>query len=207
MYLTKHESERLLLLYAYDVAKRRKESGIKLNYPEACAYLSGHILESAREGKKTVRQLIDECSTLLKAKDVMDGVSDLLVDFQQEATFPDGTKMVCLNNPIPASKGVSVGAYEFAKGDIELNAGKEKITVKVENTGSRPCQVGSHYHFYEVNPALVFDREKTRGFRLDIAAGLSIRFEPGEIKEVQLVAYAGSRQIVGFWNKINGSLD
>lgn len=207
MHLTKQESERLLLLYAYDVAKRRKEAGIKLNYPEACAYLSGYILESAREGKKTVRQLIDECNKLLKADDVMEGVSDLIIDFQQEAVFPDGTKMVCLSNPIPSSGATPVGAYEFAKDEIELNEGRDKIKVKVTNRGTRPCQVGSHYHFYEVNPVLEFDRKKTRGYRLDIAAGLSVRFEPGETKEVTLVAYAGSRQVIGFWNKVNGSLD
>lgn len=137
----------------------------------------------------------------------MDGVADLIVNFQQEATFPDGTKMVCLTNPIPASGATSVGAYEFADGDIELNKGREKIKVKVTNKGTRPCQVGSHYHFYEVNPALEFDRRRTRGFRLDIAAGLSERFEPGETKEVTLVAYAGTRQVIGFWNKVNGSLD
>ncbi|MDO4762929.1 MAG: urease subunit beta [Flavobacteriaceae bacterium] len=207
MHLTKQESERLLLLYAYDVAKRRKESGLKLNYPETCAYLSGYILESAREGKKTVRQLIEDCGKLLKADEVMEGVADLITDFQQEAVFPDGTKMVCLNNPIPSSGATPVGAYEFAKDDIELNEGREKIKVSVTNRGSRPCQVGSHYHFYEVNPALEFDRKKTRGFRLDIAAGLSERFEPGQTKEVTLVAYGGTRQVIGFWNKVNGSLD
>lgn len=207
MHLTKQESERLMLLYAYDVAKRRKEAGLKLNYPEACAYLSGYILESAREGKKTVRQLINECRELLKADDVMDGVSDLITDFQQEAVFPDGTKMVCLTNPIPSHKEVSLGAYEFAKEDIELNEGRERVTVSVTNRGSRSCQVGSHYHFYEVNPALEFDRELTRGYRLDIPAGISVRFEPGQTKEVTLVAYGGTRQVIGFWNKVNGSLE
>jgi urease subunit beta len=92
-------------------------------------------------------------------------------------------------------------------GDIELNAGRETITLAVANTGDRPIQVGSHFHFYEVNPALQFDREQARGMRLDIPAGTAVRFEPGDEKEVTLVALAGSREVYGLNNKIDGSLD
>jgi urease beta subunit len=81
------------------------------------------------------------------------------------------------------------------------------VTVSVANTGDRPIQVGSHYHFYETNPALGFDREKTRGFRLNIAAGTAVRFEPGQTREVELVAYAGDRQVFGFNGKVMGGLD
>jgi urease beta subunit len=94
-----------------------------------------------------------------------------------------------------------------ADGDIELNAGRATVTLIVANTGDRPIQVGSHYHFFETNAALQFDREAARGCRLDIAAGTAIRFEPGQTREVQLVAYAGARRIVGFNAKINGGLD
>ncbi|MFZ3236391.1 MAG: urease subunit beta [Stellaceae bacterium] len=94
-----------------------------------------------------------------------------------------------------------------ADGNIEINAGQPTVSLTVANTGDRPIQIGSHYHFYETNPALAFDRERARGFRLDIPAGSATRFEPGQSREVRLVAYAGARRVVGFNAKINGGLD
>ena len=91
-------------------------------------------------------------------------------------------------------------------GDIELNAGRERISVRVANTGDRPIQVGSHYHFYETNQALSFDRAATLGFRLDIAAGTAVRFEPGQEREVTLVKLGGDRRVFGFQGKVMGSL-
>ena len=93
-----------------------------------------------------------------------------------------------------------------ADGDIELNAGRVSVTLTVANTGDRPIQVGSHYHFFETNPALQFDRDKARGCRLDVPAGTAVRFEPGQTREVQLVPYAGARRAVGFRGQINGSI-
>ena len=91
-------------------------------------------------------------------------------------------------------------------GEIELNVGRPTVKLQVSNTGDRPIQVGSHYHFYEVNTALNFDREQTRGMRLDIPAGTAVRFEPGDEKEITLVPLVGSRQVYGFNAKINGNL-
>ena len=91
-------------------------------------------------------------------------------------------------------------------GDIEINAGAQQITIEVANTGDRPIQVGSHYHFYETNNGLRFDREKTRGMRLDIAAGTAVRFEPGQAREVRLVPLSGARTVFGFQQKIMGKL-
>ena len=91
-------------------------------------------------------------------------------------------------------------------GEIELNAGREGVTLSVANTGDRPIQVGSHYHFFETNPALKFDRKKARGMRLDIAAGTAVRFEPGQTRDVQLVAYAGERVVYGFRGDVMGKL-
>ena len=91
-------------------------------------------------------------------------------------------------------------------GEIEMNAGRESVTLSVSNTGDRPIQVGSHYHFYETNAGLKFEREKARGFRLDIAAGTATRFEPGQSREVTLVAFAGKREVYGFQQKIMGKL-
>ena len=93
-----------------------------------------------------------------------------------------------------------------AAGEIEINAGRPAVSLTVANTGDRPIQVGSHYHFYETNAALAFDREQARGCRLDIPAGTAMRFEPGQTREVRLVAYAGERRVVGFNAKINGKL-
>ena len=98
------------------------------------------------------------------------------------------------------------GEMFIKNGDIELNAGRKTVTLSVTNSGDRPIQVGSHYHFFETNPALKFDRKKARGFRLDIAAGTAVRFEPGQTREVRLVAYAGARRVFGFQGKINGKL-
>jgi urease subunit beta len=98
------------------------------------------------------------------------------------------------------------GEIITADGEIELNAGRAATTLTVANTGDRPVQVGSHYHFYETNPALSFDREAARGMRLDIAAGTAVRFEPGQTRDVQLVPYAGARVIYGFNQKVMGAL-
>ncbi len=99
------------------------------------------------------------------------------------------------------------GEIVAAAGEIELNSGRETTVVTVSNTGDRPIQVGSHYHFYETNGALEFDRECCRGFRLNIPAGTAIRFEPGQTREVELVAYAGDRKVYGFNARVMGGLD
>ena len=99
------------------------------------------------------------------------------------------------------------GELIAAAGEIELNAGRPTLTLSVANTGDRPIQVGSHYHFYETNPALEFEREQARGFRLNIPAGTAVRFEPGQTREVELVAYAGDRIVYGFNGQIMGALD
>ena len=99
------------------------------------------------------------------------------------------------------------GELRAAEGEIELNQGREKLSLEVSNAGDRPIQVGSHYHFYETNRALTFDRQKSLGFRLDIAAGTAVRFEPGQTRTIQLVSFAGKRHVYGFNAKIMGSLD
>ena len=93
-----------------------------------------------------------------------------------------------------------------AMGELELNAGATRITLEVANTGDRPIQVGSHYHFFETNPALRFDRARARGMRLDIAAGTAVRFEPGQVREVHLIPYGGRRQVYGFRQQVMGRL-
>jgi len=206
MELTPREKDKLLLFTAALLAERRKARGLKLNYPEAVAYISAAILEGARDGR-TVADLMTAGTKLLGADDVMEGVAELIVEVQVEATFPDGTKLVTVHQPIPAARPLGVGEVKTAAGTIALNEGRATVEIEVSNTGDRPIQVGSHYHFYETNPGLRFDREAARGFRLDIPAGTAVRFEPGQTRTVQLCAYAGDRIVQGFRGAIMGPLD
>ncbi|HKO93391.1 MAG TPA: urease subunit gamma [Polyangiaceae bacterium] len=211
MELTPREKDKLLLFTAALLAERRKARGLQLNYPEAVAYISAAILEGAREGR-SVAELMGAGAELLSDSDVMPGVAELIVEVQVEATFPDGTKLVTVHSPIRATAAAAAqpaltpGAVEPLSGELELNAGRKTLQLSVTNTGDRPVQVGSHYHFYETNSALAFDREPTRGYRLNIAAGTAIRFEPGQKRSVELVEYAGLRHVYGFQGKIMGAL-
>jgi urease subunit gamma/beta len=209
MELTPREKDKLLLFTAALLAERRKARGLKLNYPEAVAYISAAILEGARDGR-TVAELMSMGTRVLTADDVMDGIAELVTEVQVEATFPDGTKLVTVHDPIQATSGqapLGLGATLPADGTITLNEGRATITLEVANTGDRPIQVGSHYHFAETNPALRFDRDQARGFRLDIPAGTAVRFEPGQTRTVDLVAYGGDRIVQGFRGEVMGPLD
>lgn len=211
MELTPREKDKLLLFTAALLAERRKDKGLKLNYPEAVAYITGAVLEGAREGM-TVAQLMDHGRTLLTTSDVMEGVAEMIHDVQVEATFPDGTKLVTVHSPIMPVEGQSENANMPCEviteaGEREINKDRESITVSVANIGDRPIQVGSHYHFYETNKGLQFEREKTKGFRLDIPAGTAVRFEPGQTREVVLVKIAGDEKIYGFNGLVMGTLE
>jgi urease subunit gamma/beta len=207
MELSPREKDKLLLFTAALLAERRKARGLKLNYPEAVAYISAAILEGARDGR-SVAELMGAGAELLTEDDVMPGVAAMIPEVQVEATFPDGTKLVTVHAPIRAtqSRELAPGAVEVRGDDIPLNAGRKTLDIKVKNSGDRPVQVGSHYHFYESNAALVFEREPTRGYRLDIPAGTAIRFEPGQERSVRLVEYGGLRVVYGFDAQIMGKL-
>jgi urease subunit gamma/beta len=207
MFLTNREQEKLMIYTASKLAIERKERGLKLNYPEAVAIISAFILEGARDGR-SVAELMVSATQVLCEDDVMEGVPAMMSMVQTEATFDDGTKLVTVHNPIPAKKAeVTPGEYFIDDGEIELNRDKEVIKVSVKNGGDRPVQVGSHYHFFETNAFLDFDRKSAYGMRLDIPAGTSVRFEPGSEKEVSLVAFGGKRYISGFNSLVNGFLD
>ncbi|MGB5919216.1 urease subunit beta [Arcobacter sp.] len=208
MFLTNREQERLMIYTASKLALERKEKGLRLNYPEAVAILSSYILEGAREGK-TVAQLMVDATKVLDEDDVMDGIASMMHMVQIEATFDDGTKLVTVHNPITTSKKAKIepGEYFVSEGEISLNENRELITIQVENKGDRPVQIGSHYHFFEVNKELVFDRAQAYGKRLDVPAGTSVRFEPGSSKEITLVSYTGKRYMSGFNGLVEGFLD
>ena len=208
MNLSPREKDKLLISVAAMVARRRLERGVKLNFPEAVALITDTVIEGARDGR-TVADLMEAGAHVLTPDQLMDGIAEMISDVQVEATFPDGTKLVTVHNPIrgaPAPKIVP-GEIITADGDITLNAGAKRTTITVANSGDRPIQVGSHYHFFETNPALAFDRAQARGMRLDIAAGTAVRFEPGQTRRVTLVDVAGSRTIYGFRQAVMGPLD
>jgi urease subunit gamma/beta len=208
MELTPREKDKLMLFTAALLAERRMARGLKLNYPEAVAFISAAIMEGARDGR-TVADLMDFGRTLLNGDDVMDGVAEMIHDVQVEATFPDGTKLVTVHEPIVTNKAPQLLAGEVITmaGDIELNAGRKKVEIDVANTGDRPIQIGSHYHFFETNSALKFERNQTRGYRLDIPAGTAVRIEPGQHRQVVLVEYAGDQMIYGFNAQVMGKVE
>ncbi|WP_454915778.1 urease subunit gamma [Xanthobacter sediminis] len=206
MLLTPREKDKLLIALAAEVARKRLARGVKLNFPEAVALVTDFVVEGARDGR-TVAELMEAGAHVLTADQVMEGIAEMIPDIQVEATFPDGTKLVTVHHPIRGAPSALVpGEIEAAPGDIVFNAGAQSITLTVANTGDRPIQVGSHYHFYETNPALAFDREKARGMRLDIAPGTAVRFEPGASREVTLVPFGGLREVHGFRGEVAGRL-
>jgi urease subunit gamma/beta len=200
MHLSPKEIDRLLLFLAAELARRRRARGLRLNYPEARALIADEICEGARDGR-TVAELMGLGASILTEDDVQPGVAKLVQILQVEAMFPDGQKLVTVHEPIgpgrESAEGVEPGEYQLAEGDIVLNEGREHVALTVRNLGDRPVQVGSHYHFFEVNPELEFDRRAAFGMRLDIPAGTAVRFEPGEEREVDLVAFGGTRDLRG----------
>ncbi|MFZ5791011.1 MAG: urease subunit gamma [Pseudomonadota bacterium] len=210
MLLTPTELERLTIYVAAELARKRKAKGLALNHPEAVAYITDEILEGAREGR-SVSDLIAWGSTLLTTDDVMPGVADLVTMIQVEGVFPDGTKLVTIHDPIRSGRKplpadtVKPGEILAEPGEIELNAGRRKVVIKVTNTGDRPVQVGSHFHFFEANKALEFDRAAAFGLHLDIPAGTAVRFEPGESREVTLTEFGGTGELYGLNGLTNGS--
>jgi len=207
MFLTNREQEKLMLYTVSKLALERKDRGLKLNYPEASAILSSFILEGARDGK-SVAQLMVDATKVLKEDDVLEGVASMMHMVQVEATFDDGTKLVTVHDPIPYCKDKIIpGEYLVDEGEIHLNESKNITIIEVENKGDRPVQIGSHYHFFEVNKELSFDRSEAYGRRLDIPAGTSVRFEPGSTKKINLIDYTGKRYMSGFNGLVEGFLD
>jgi urease subunit gamma/beta len=223
MHLTPREVDKLLLHHAGVLAQKRLARGLRLNQPEAVALIATQLLEFIRDGR-SVAELMDLGRQLLGIEDVVEGVADMIDEVQVEGTFPDGTKLVTVHNPIVAARGsrelafygsfipaspaaeretgsvkldAPPGAIAAAPGELVLNEGRESVRIAVTNRGDRPIQVGSHYHFIETNRALAFDREAAYGRRLDIPAGTAVRFEPGETKTVDLIPIAGKQVIRG----------
>ncbi len=206
MNLTPREKDKLLVSLAAMVARNRLARGVKLNHPEAIALITDYVVEGARDGR-SVADLMEAGAHVVTADQVMAGIPEMIHDIQVEATFPDGTKLVTVHHPIRGAASIDIpGEVTTPDGVITFNEGAERITLTVANTGDRPIQVGSHYHFYETNGALRFDREQARGMRLDIAPGTAVRFEPGATREVSLVPLGGKREVYGFRGDVMGRL-
>ncbi len=207
MHLTSREKDKLLVALAAEVARKRLARGVKLNHPEAVALITDFVVEGARDGR-SVADLMEAAAHVVTTGQVMDGIGAMIHDVQVEATFPDGTKLVTVHQPIRGTaSGLVPGEVLVVGGPITMNEGIDTIELSVANTGDRPIQVGSHYHFAETNPALSFDRGAARGMRLDIVAGTAVRFEPGQTRRVKLIPFGGVREVQGFRAEVMGALD
>jgi urease subunit gamma/beta len=209
MRLTPSEIDRLMIYTAAQLARERKARGLKLNHPETVAYITHEVLEGARDGR-SLAELISYGSTVLNTDDVLPGVAEMLPLIQVEGLFPDGAKLITVHDPI--RPGAIAPEHTLTPGeiitppeDIEINPGRARVTISVTNTGDRAIQIGSHFHFFEVNAYLEFHRAAAFGKHPDIPAGTSIRFEPGDTKEVTLVDFGGSGEISGLNQLTEGS--
>ncbi|KAI3392089.1 hypothetical protein diail_6195 [Diaporthe ilicicola] len=227
MHLVPKELDKLAISQLGFLAQRRLARGVKLNHSEATALIANNLQELIRDGNHSVADLMTLGATMLGRRHVLPSVLATLHEIQVEGTFPSGTYLVTVHNPISSDDGDLARAlygsflpipstdlfslpqaqdYEPArqpgavvplKTHVECNKGRRRVRLRVTSRGDRPIQVGSHYHFIETNPQLDFDRSKAYGYRLDIAAGTSVRFEPGDTKTVTLVEIAGNRIIQG----------
>ncbi|XP_004502315.1 urease [Cicer arietinum] len=233
MKLCPREIEKLELHNAGYLAQKRLARGLKLNYTEAVALIATQIVEFVRNGDKSVAELMSIGRELLGRRQVLSAVPHLLETVQVEATFCDGTKLITVHDPIACENGnlelalfgsflpvpsldifmenkedgIIPGELKSEDGSLILNPGRVAVSLKVVNNGDRPVQVGSHYHFIEVNPYLIFDRRKAFGKRLNIASGTTTRFEPGESKSVILVSIGGNKVIRGGNNIVDGPVN
>ena len=218
MHLTPRDIDKLLLHNAGFLAQKRLARGLRLGYPETVALLATQLLELIRDGR-SVHELMDVGRRILGRRQVLPGVPELVHDVQVEGTFPDGTKLVTVHDPItlddgdlalalygsflpvpdasvfagtapPTTAASPPGHIEVLPSSIELYEGRARVTIEVTSRGDRPIQVGSHYPFAAVNAALDFDRAAAQGKHLDIPAGTAVRFEPGETRTVTLVENA-----------------
>ncbi|ROT43614.1 urease [Sodiomyces alkalinus F11] len=240
MRLVPRELDKLVISQLGFLAQRRLARGVRLNHSEAAALIANNLQELIRDGNHNVADLMSIGATMLGRRHVEPAVCTTLKYIMVEGTFPTGTYLVTVHNPIssddgnldralygylpaprmptnddfplhapeafePTAQPGAVVAVKDAK--ITLNPGRKRIRLRVTSTGDRPIQVGSHYHFVETNPRLSFDRARAYGFRLDIPAGTSVRFEPGDTKTVTLVEIGGNRVIRGGHNLASGPVD
>jgi len=213
MRLTPTERDRLLLFGAAQLARARRGRGLRLNVPEATALIADTVCEAARDGLH-LAEAIEAARSVLTADEVLPGVPDVVAEIQVEAVFEDGTRLAVVTDPFRGAGGLGDRAPGAAlprpeDGDAsDIPAASEApVRLTVRNTGAVPISVTSHFHFFEVNRRLAFDRAAGYGMRLAIPAGSSTRFEPGAPVEVALVPIGGARIAIGFSGLVDGPLD
>ena len=192
MRLTPTEEERLLIFTAAELARATLARGHRLNAPEAVALVCDEMHMAAREGASH-EEVGAAGRSAVSPGQVLDGVASIVPEIRLEVLLDEGSRLVVVRDPFGPADADGPGAIRFGEGDVALVPDRRRISLTVANTSERPIRVSSHFPFAEVNAKLSFDRDAAGGFRLDVPAGDSVRWAPGETKTVDLVAYAGTR--------------
>ncbi|GAA3376049.1 urease subunit gamma [Streptomyces sannanensis] len=211
MRLTPTERDRLLLFGAAELARARRARGLKLNVPEATALIADTVCEAARDGRR-LAEAIEAARSVLGPEDVLPGVADVVTEVMVEAVFDDGSRLAVVSDPIGWGSETGGGSLGDAAPGAVLPGPEHKepepaVRITVRNTAAVPVSVTSHFHFFEANPRLDFDRAAAYGMRLSVPAGSSARFDAGGEAEVGLVPIGGDRIAIGFAGLVDGPLD
>ncbi|MGW7469059.1 urease subunit gamma [Streptomyces xantholiticus] len=205
MRLTPTERDRLLLFGAAELARARRARGLRLNVPEATALIADTVCEAARDGRR-LAEAIEAARSVLGPDDVLPGVADVVTEVHVEAVFDDGSRLAVVSDPIrgAAAPGAAPGALLPGPGYADT---EPALRLTVRNTATVPVSLTSHFHFFEANPRLRFDRAAAYGMRLAVPAGSSVRFDPGGDVEIGLRPIGGDRVAIGFAGLVDGPLD
>ncbi|WP_028813765.1 urease subunit gamma [Streptomyces flavidovirens] len=206
MRLTPTERDRLLLFGAAELARARRARGLRLNVPEATALIADTVCEAARDGRR-LAEAIEAARSVLSPDDVLPGVADVVTEVHVEAVFDDGSRLAVVSSPFGGGASLgddAPGAVLPGPADAEP---EPAVRLTVRNTATVPVSVTSHFHFFEANPRLDFDRSAAYGMRLCVPAGSSVRFDAGGAAEVGLVPIGGERIAIGFAGLVDGPLD
>ncbi|WP_406274125.1 urease subunit gamma [Streptomyces sp. NBC_00191] len=205
MRLTPTERDRLLIFGAAELARARRARGLRLNVPEATALVADTVCEAARDGRR-LAEAIEAARGVLGPEDVLPGVADVVTEVHVEAVFDDGSRLAVVSDPIGGA-GLGAGAPgALVPGPADAEP-EPALRLTVRNTAAVPVSVTSHFHFFEANPRLHFDRAAAYGMRLCVPAGSSVRFDPGGEAEVGLLPIGGDRIAIGFAGLVDGPLD
>ncbi|MFH9619360.1 urease subunit gamma [Streptomyces pratensis] len=205
MRLTPTERDRLLLFGAAELARARRARGLRLNVPEATALIADTVCEAARDGRR-LAEAIEAARAVLGPDDVLPGVADVVTEVQVEAVFDDGSRLAVVSGPLAGGTLGDDAPGALLPGPATPER-EPAVRLTVRNTATVPVSVTSHFHFFEANPRLDFDRASAYGMRLSVPAGSSVRFGPGETAEVPLVPIGGDRIAIGFAGLVDGPLD
>ncbi|MFD9487657.1 urease subunit gamma [Streptomyces sp. NPDC059991] len=206
MRLTPTERDRLLLFGAAELARARRARGLRLNVPEATALIADTVCEAARDGRR-LAEAIEAARAVLGPDDVLPGVADVVTEVHVEAVFDDGSRLAVVPAPIRGAAGLGEDAPGAVLFGPDGPGAEPAVRLTVRNTAAVPVSVTSHFHFFEANPRLDFDRAAAYGMRLCVPAGSSVRFDPGGEGEVGLVPIGGARIAIGFAGLVDGPLD